>query len=45
MSAVRKQEVVNISTQTSLSFLFTPGPQPMEWCHLQLNWVLPPQLT
>lgn len=28
-----------------LSFMFSPGPQPMKWCHLHSAWAIPHQRT
>lgn len=45
VSAVGQQGVMNIGGQPPLPFLLSPGPQPVEWRHPQLNLILPPPLT
>lgn len=39
--AFRKGGVINSRVQFILCFLFSPGPQFMEWCHSHLGWVSP----
>ena len=40
MSRVRKP---GWTLEFVFSFLLSPGPQTMGWCHLHLGWVFPPQ--
>jgi hypothetical protein len=45
VTAARKQEAVKVGTSSLSPFLFSPGSQPMKWCHPHSGCLFPSQLN